>query len=474
MKLKPVQEYTIIFGILFCAASSEVVVLLQDIGDDSLNFTTHTLRKCKSHVLKPYWFLLMFIGWRVFRHDVINPRSWQLRTLNFLYPVLIILLLLYTYTYEMIACEWKLNVVQDTEIRTSPKPTTVGPRNLTANVTSPLPILTLQPALTGSTTPSTAGAEGPMACDHIITTYLIPNLLHFVAYMVGLYYFRIQDNEQIYALMEKVFLQANPLHTSSSSQQKLVRKTRLFFVFGAVWVIMALVLQGLYVWAFDFPRLTIFQEIGTEMHWLAFSIELVGRTVFNSVILAVTINYATQCEMIMFYVKGLTLRLQEKSADIKTAFKDTWMLRQNLSLLNGVISKMTSLVLVILAELTVIGISILILNRYNICKVWVYRSLFPIVWGLMLGFPLFQAARVNSICLRIKKISLEMRVFGYKNSSQLELDSFLQFVHATSLKAKLFHVPVRPSFMMATCILGSFIFLLLVQTTSIVPHNNIV
>ena len=56
-------------------------------------------------------------------------------------------------------------------------------------------------------------------------------------------------------------------------------------------------------------------------HWTTFAIELLGRVVFNSVLLAVVVNYVTQCEMVMFYVKGLTLRLQEKSADIKTAFK---------------------------------------------------------------------------------------------------------------------------------------------------------
>jgi hypothetical protein len=52
-------------------------------------------------------------------------------------------------------------------------------------------------------TPSTDEAPA-RACEHIVTTYLIPNILHFIAYAMGLYFFRIQDSEQMYALMEKV------------------------------------------------------------------------------------------------------------------------------------------------------------------------------------------------------------------------------------------------------------------------------
>lgn len=69
------------------------------------------------------------------------------------------------------------------------------------------------------------------------------------------------------------------------------------------------------------PLSCISSAFSMVFHWTTFAIELLGRVVFNSVLLAVVVNYVTQCEMVMFYVKGLTLRLQEKSADIKTAFK---------------------------------------------------------------------------------------------------------------------------------------------------------
>ncbi|XP_071085706.1 uncharacterized protein [Haliotis cracherodii] len=454
--------------------TSAVKVEISDIGEGSLNLTTSALRKCKQLVLRPYWMLLMFIGWRGFGRESINSGGRRWKVLNMVYPVLIILLLLYTYIYEMVACEWKLDVKKDTQ---STKTTTVTirptpPSNETNTTTQYIPLYPLDPAETVEAN-LTQTHSPPLACEHVITTYVIPNFLHFIAYIMGFIYFRIHDNEHLYALMEKVFLQATPLQSRTASQKKMIRKLRCFLACGTIWVLLTLCLQGLYVWAFNFPGLAIFQQIGRECHWILFVFELVGRMVLNAVNLAVVVNYATQCEMILFFVRGLTLRLQEKSTDLRTAMKDVLMLRQTLSMLNGSISKMTSLTSVILGELTIIGISILALNKYNTVKVWTYRSIFPVIWALMLSFPLFQAARVNSVCRRIKKISLEMRVFGYKNNSQLDLDSFLLFVGHTNLKAKLFHIPIQPSYVISILVLGAFVLLILFQTSSIGPVDYI-
>ncbi|ESO86344.1 hypothetical protein LOTGIDRAFT_235407 [Lottia gigantea] len=397
-------------------------------------------------------------------------RSWRL--LNIVYPSIIVLLLIYTYIYEMVACQWKLNVQVDTHVQTTL--TTIQPTtpNITNFTTTSFPFSIIKPAKLLAQNISKADFDSS-ACEHLITTYIVPNFLHFVAYIMGIFYFRIQENEQLYALMEKVFLQATPQQNRNASQQKMIWKLRGFLVCGAVWVLSTMVLQGVYIWAFNFPQLEIFQTVGQGGYWTMFAIELYGRMVMNAVILAVVVNYVTQCEMILFFVRGICLRLQEKSTEIRIAMKDILLLRLSLNALNGIISKMTSLTLVILAELSIIGISILALNRNVEVKVWAYRGIFPIVWALMLGFPLFQAARVNAICKRLIKIALEMRVFGYKNSSQIELDSFLNYIGHTTLKAKLFHIPVQPSYLIALLVLTAFVFLILFQTSSIGTSNMI-
>ncbi|KAH9509401.1 hypothetical protein Btru_045800 [Bulinus truncatus] len=418
--------------------SNSIRVEIQDLcNDGSFNFTTNTLRKCKQLVLRPYWGLLLFIGWRGFHKESIHANKRRWKCINFVYPAFMSLLLLYTYMYEILACEWKLDITTDSKLMqpSTSTPTTTMTTHNHSHITVPMSFL--QPAHSLAGNLSGLIESRNIGCQHIVTTYFIPNLLHFLAYCLGLYYFRIQENEQLYALMEKVFLQATPLQARTASQQKMIYKLRLFLILGAVWVFLTVLLQCLYVWAFNFPKLPLFETIGASGYWILFSVELMGRTVFNSVILAIVMNYATQCEMIKFYVRGLGLRLQEKSTDLKTAMKDLLMLRQSLSVLNGIISKMTSLAAIILAELTIIGVCILFLNEYDDAKVWTYRGFFPFIWALMLCFPLVQAARVNSICLRIQKISLEMRVFGYKGASILDLDSFLQFVSLTKLKCTL-------------------------------------
>ncbi|KAL3847968.1 hypothetical protein ACJMK2_018856 [Sinanodonta woodiana] len=334
------------------SVSSCLRVDIADIdGGDSLNLTTTHLRLCKQQVLRPYWRLLMLIGWRGFGKETVNNTSCGWQVLNLIYPLFITLLLIYTYIYEIVACQWKLDVRKDTQIITT---STTKIPNITTTSTA-WPFMTFGPSFIGHKNLSDINPAGNDACEHIITTYVIPNFLHFVAFMMGLYHFRIQENEQLYALMEKVFLQATPLNSRAASQQNMIHIMRVFLAGGILWVLMLLGMQALYEWAFDFPRLKFFVIIGPNIHWLLFSIEMLGILILNSVTVAVVANYITQCEMILFYVKGVSLRLQEKSTDLKAAMKDILTVRLNLSLLNGPIARMTGLVSVIFAELAIIG-----------------------------------------------------------------------------------------------------------------------
>lgn len=41
-------------------------------------------------------------------------------------------------------------------------------------------------------------------CQHIFGSYIVPNILHFMAFLTGFYHFRMADREGFFALMEKV------------------------------------------------------------------------------------------------------------------------------------------------------------------------------------------------------------------------------------------------------------------------------
>lgn len=137
--------------------------------------------------MQPYSALLTLVGWRSIGKDFVYPSTILLRTCNIFYTMLVIGLQLYTFVYQVVACEGKLDINTDTH---DPSTTAMPVSNVTATW-GPLwaPI-------------------GPAAhrrqCYHITTTYIIPAVLHFAIYFTGFVHFRLQENEQLYILMEKV------------------------------------------------------------------------------------------------------------------------------------------------------------------------------------------------------------------------------------------------------------------------------
>lgn len=178
--------------------------------------------------------------------------------MNSLYLILIVLLLLYTYVYDVMTCQWKLDVTKDTQVsgslacrnktylhlsnymlmsqvevsstttmRTTTLPsrnTTIFP-NATTNVTSFLNLLQSQvkkyadsisrsmrnvcatyclPLISSQKTDNTSDNEANINCEHVVTTYVIPDLLHLAAFILGIVYFRVKENEHMFALTEKV------------------------------------------------------------------------------------------------------------------------------------------------------------------------------------------------------------------------------------------------------------------------------
>jgi hypothetical protein len=46
--------------------------------------------------------------------------------------------------------------------------------------------------------------NAPIVCGHIFTTYILPDILHLVAFIIGFLFFRVTEGEPMYSLMEKV------------------------------------------------------------------------------------------------------------------------------------------------------------------------------------------------------------------------------------------------------------------------------
>ncbi len=158
---------------------------------------------------------------------------------------------------------------------------------------------------------------------------------------------------------------------------------RLFILFGSLWVMLAMSMQILQRLAFGFD-----QDI-YKPYWLFLIIQAIALVLMNSIYLAVVINHATQCELIIFYVNELRRRLEEKSITLKEAMqvnhliyiylylylytltkyffeftiKQILDIRIAIGSLNSTVSKMTSLVALTFLEKFIIGYK---LNKFMI------------------------------------------------------------------------------------------------------------
>lgn len=92
----------------------------------------------------------------------------------------------------------------------------------------------------GATSINVGRAQEASCYGNAIFSYLIPSVLHLVAYLYMIYLFRIKENEQLQNLMERAFLlSSNPIN--HGNQKRLVHILWLFIALSIVWMIVALI-----------------------------------------------------------------------------------------------------------------------------------------------------------------------------------------------------------------------------------------
>lgn len=81
----------------------------------------------------------------------------------------------------------------------------------------------------------------PVCYGSVTFVYLIPSILHMLAYLYTVYLFRVKENEQLQNLMERAFLlSSNPVNRGN--QRRLVHILWLFIGLSIVWMTVALLI----------------------------------------------------------------------------------------------------------------------------------------------------------------------------------------------------------------------------------------
>ncbi|XP_022093404.1 uncharacterized protein LOC110980762 [Acanthaster planci] len=439
--------------------SSSICEITDCESRDSSNLyhTTTVLRVCRQQVLKPYWKLLFVIGWRPFGRDRINYHcGWK--ALNVIYPLLLVALMFYVYAYRILSCQGKYDVpliVPSTDI--SP---TIVPHG-GSNVTTPMSF-TIEPA-----------AETYHICTHLISSYVFPDVLHFLAFLLGFWYFRIQDNEQMDAMIQQAFLHTTPIQHGTNTQSTMIRAMKWILICGALWVVGMMGVLALFLTAFGLES-TIYPFFSVQA-WniVLLGVNVFGCLIYNSIIAAVVVNYTVQCETIICFMRSIQEQLLEKTGDLRMIMHDILKVWQATHQLNGPMANMMSLLVFNFAAMVVVGVSLLLFQNQTEINplVLTYRVCFFLLWLVILVFPFVQAARLSSIYNKIEQAALEMRVFGYLTSTPRDLDSFLQFVTLAKYKVRLLFIPVDKSLVYGILLLTTFLLIVLVQTGIIVAPS---
>ncbi|CAF3427103.1 unnamed protein product [Rotaria sp. Silwood1] len=403
---------------------------ISDLDNSCPNATTLSLMRCKKQILHPFRNLLCLIGWRPFGVDSLRRSSILMRIFNIIYPLFILILLLFNYTYEIVVCQGKLNVVTDTKTTTTSATTLSPSQNHTVlNWSSLIPPKPFHKINVTNIQPN--------VCGHIFTTYILPDLLHFVAFIIGFIYFRVTEGEQMYSLMEKVFIHADQ-NMRQFSPNRVIRRLKIFLLIGTFWVLTSVATHALSNAMNDFAHPLIFDKKNQlkrkSVRYSLFILDIVCLLLSNCIHLAIVMNFVSHCEMVVFYCKSIRTRLEEKSIHLLEAMKQILDLGLSISQLNGAASRMMSILVVFYLERTIL-------------------------------------ARVTSKCDKFHRISLSMRVYGYHAISSTDLDGFLLFLSAAELRAKLFGLTVRPGKIIFILVTIIIVCVILLQTNIINSSN---
>ncbi|XP_065294184.1 uncharacterized protein [Dermacentor albipictus] len=428
--------------------SSNVHVQISDIaGDEDIVAITYFLKICKSTILKPYSIILQLVSWRKFRKD--NPTRHHLswRIMNVLYPAIVLMLLLFYAALQGLACPGRLEfkTMQATALRNS---TTIVPKNVTGNVTVNVTPDYYWDDYYDYTTTQRYEVQSlgdlPL-CQHRLTLYILPSLLQVIAFLYGSYMFRIIGvDEELYAIMEKVFLQSSAYFT----ERIIITITRRFLLAGIVWTVMQTAVQILYNLAVETEEQLVERAFSKLAEWktmVLITIRILGQLAMTLVEMAVVLNYCTQCEMIIIYLRGVALRLREKRITIREGMHELLASNDYISHLNRNLGKVTALFIINFSIHALIGIFLFLLNNDKTRAVLAYRAAYPVVWIIAMFASMYQASRVTAVGLKISKISIESRVFGYQDVQDFDLDSFVLFVGNMKLRAKMFGRAIWPS-----------------------------
>lgn len=307
----------------------------------------------------------------------------------------------------------------------------------------------------------------------VASVFIIPDILLILTYLYGLILFSRGDSDYLHKLSGEVFVQCAIFEKWYEPKPAILIFTILsFLVMAIVYTMGSLLVRIAYAFAFDLfkPEVVIQWPAGTdirdEVKNILVFISFVGFVFFDMVYSAAIINHAAQCELNIYFLQAVRLKVEErKYSRIDDAIKDIGKAYNFLKALNGRTATLTGLILFNVASAALGGIISLSDNTDSAFQT-VVETLSTILWIVLVIFPFIQAARVTHACNEVLATGplTRRRPFLYQDVDQADLDSYCQFTNSIVLRATMLGIPVYPwmAYLAGVCFM--FTLLILWQT----------
>ncbi|XP_011069242.1 PREDICTED: uncharacterized protein LOC105155051 isoform X1 [Acromyrmex echinatior] len=450
------EEYTEIFvpSILTSITTFQSTDQVDEITEDYENFisTSAVLHYCKHKILRPYLRLLGVMGLRPTNSD---DHFLRCSILSNLHTIQVTIFICIGYILQYMACFrrdrgfcYKIFLEQN------------GPDN-------------------------EQQTQEPSCYGNVIFSYLIPSILHLVAYLYTIYLFRVKENEQLQNLMERAFLlSSNPIN--HGNQKRLVHILWLFIALSIVWIIMALVTVNIQM----AERNIVFQWMENSPYQVKIMLKvfLIICTLWHDMVQGTIItSYCLQGQLLMSHLYFLRGKLLQHVLLPIDWMRDIDEFKKLLKYFNDELGPAVCIYTIVNLSWAVAGIIWLFqyyVNNGDSNHVTYVSAMNVVLWILISIAPFIQdilpsdgisvyvrmrysctAARLTNACSMIRAVGHEIRIrpFVYQTTPGEDLDSILLYTSSLKMCAKLFKIPIKSRYLCLLLTIGSISILTLGQ-----------
>ncbi|XP_012236805.1 uncharacterized protein LOC105680294 isoform X1 [Bombus impatiens] len=301
---------------------------------------------------------------------------------------------------------------------------------------------------------------------NVIFSYLVPSILHLVAYIYTVYLFRIKENEQLQNLMERAFLLSSN-SVNRGNQRRLVRILWFFIALSLVWIIMALITVNVLMARGSI----IFQWLEHSPYQLKITMKvlLIVCTLWHDMVQGTIItSYCLQGQLLLAHLYFLREKLLHHTLAPIDWMREISEFKKLLKYFNNDLGPAVCIYTIV--NLSWAAAGTIWLFRYDNSDMqtnsvtWVEITN-VVLWILISIVPFIQAARLTTACSMIQSIGHEVRIrpFVYQSTPGEDLDTILLYTSSLEMYARLFRVPITGRYLCLFLTIGSILILTLGQ-----------